>query len=77
MKGSLLELTHSGGASHMQLDSKNKSDACFVPGVERPDALLLADPEEGVEHASVAHLRVLGLTLDLQPSLRQVDGKRS
>lgn len=47
-----------------------------VPGVERPDALLLADPEESVEHPSVAHLCVLGLTLDLQACLRQVDGER-
>lgn len=36
-----------------------------IPGVERPDALLLSDPEESVEHPSVAHLCVLGLTLDL------------
>lgn len=48
-----------------------------VPRVERPDALLLADPKERVEHPSVAHLRVLGLTLDLQARLRQVDGKRA
>lgn len=47
-----------------------------VPGVESPDALLLADPEERVEHAPVAHLCVLGLTLDLEAGLRQVDGKR-
>lgn len=33
--------------------------------VERADAFLLADLKEGVEHASVAHLRVLALTLDL------------
>lgn len=32
---------------------------CSVPRVERSDALLLADPEEGVEHASVSHLCVL------------------
>lgn len=35
------------------------------PRVECPDALLLANSEEGVEHASVAHLCILGLTLDL------------
>lgn len=47
-----------------------------IPGVECPDALLLADPEESVEHPSVAHLCVLGLTLDLEARLRQVNGKR-
>lgn len=47
------------------------------PRIKRPDALFLADPEEGVKHASVSHLRVLRLTLDLQPGLRQVDGKRA
>lgn len=47
-----------------------------IPGVERPDALLLADPEESVEHPSVSHLCVLGLTLDLEARLRQVNGKR-
>ncbi len=54
------------------MQSKNTR---FIPRVERPDALLLADPEEGVKHASVAHLRVLGLTLDLQPGLSEVNGK--
>lgn len=52
----------------------NKS--CPIPRVERPDALLLADPEESMEHPSVAHLCVLGLTLDLEARLRQVNGKR-
>lgn len=46
-----------------------------IPGVERPDALLLADPEESVEHPSVSHLCVLGLTLDLEARLGQVNGK--
>lgn len=47
-----------------------------IPRVECPDALLLADPEESVEHPSVAHLCVLRLTLDLEARLRQVNGKR-
>lgn len=47
--------------------------SCFIPRVERSDPLLLADPEEGMEHAPVANLRVLGLTLDLQPGLGQVN----
>lgn len=47
-----------------------------IPRVQRPDALLLADPEERVEHPPVAHLRVLGLTLDLETRLGQVNGKR-
>lgn len=51
-----------------------KSDP--IPRVERPDALLLADPEESVEHSSVSHLCVLGLTLDLKARLREVNGKR-
>lgn len=45
----------------------------MVPRVERSDPLLPADPQESVEHAPVADLRVLGLTLDLQPGLGQVD----
>lgn len=48
-----------------------------IPRVERPDTLLLPDPEQGVKHAPVAHLHVLGLTLDLQPGLGQVDGERA
>ena len=46
-----------------------------IPRIQRFNSLLFADLEEGVEHASVAHLCVLGLTLDLQPGLSQVDGK--
>lgn len=57
-------------------DNAEPGKAHFIPRVERPDALLLADPEQSVEHAPVAYLRVLGLTLDLQPGLSQVDGKR-
>lgn len=47
----------------------------FAPRVECSDALLLANPEEGMEHASVAHLCVLGLTLYLQPGLGQINGE--
>jgi len=39
--------------------------SCFIPRVECPDTLLLSNLEEGMEHAPVAHLCVLGLTLDL------------
>lgn len=48
----------------------------LLPRVECPDALLLANPEEGMEHASVSHLHILGLTLHLKAGLSQVDGKR-
>lgn len=51
------------------------SKVCSVPRVERSDALLFADPEQSVEHASVAHLRVLRLTLHLQPGLGQINRK--
>lgn len=47
-----------------------------LPRVQCSDSLLFADPEESVEHASVAHLHVLGLALHLQPGFSQVDGKR-
>ena len=46
-----------------------------VPRIECPDAFLFADSEESVEHPSVAHLCVLGLTLDLEACLCQVNGK--
>lgn len=46
-------------------DNAEPEQSHVIPRVERPDALLLADPEQSVEHAPVAHLRVLGLTLDL------------
>lgn len=50
---------------------------CSVPRVQRSDALLFADPEQSVEHASVAHLCVLRLTLHLQPGLGQINRKCS
>lgn len=62
--------------AEMKASVQTETETGSVPGVKRPDPLLLADPEEGVEHPPVTHLRVLGLTLDLQPRLGQVDGKR-
>lgn len=52
-----------------------KGKVCSVPRVKRSDALLFANPEQSVEHASVAHLCVLRLTLHLQPGLGQINRK--
>ena len=49
----------------------------WSPRVQCLDALLLADLKQGVEHAPVAHLHVLGLALHLQPRLSQVYGERT
>lgn len=45
----------------------------FLPGIQRPDAFFSSDPEQSVEHASVADLHALRLALDLEPGFGQIN----
>lgn len=50
-----------------------RSEDVFLPRIQGAHAFFSSDPEQSVEHASVADLHALRLALDLEPGFGQIN----